>query len=93
VSVARECSKAISSLLRHEHIRGETANRLEEQLARFKLWASNIGVFAARRWSLDYRLRDSPDIIELVVELLRAVIVRTSYGTIGCMAPQVLAAS
>jgi hypothetical protein len=30
------------------------------QLARFNLWASNIGVFAALHASLDFRLRTDP---------------------------------
>ncbi|KAF4625912.1 hypothetical protein G7Y89_g12247 [Cudoniella acicularis] len=37
------------------------------QLARFNLWASNIGVFAARHASLDYRLRTAP-IVRITIE-------------------------
>lgn len=42
----------------------------EEQRARFNIWAANMGVFADVRASLDYRLRDSPDIQNMIVELL-----------------------
>lgn len=35
----------------------KTATDADHQLVRFKLWASNIGIFAIRHASLDYRLR------------------------------------
>ncbi|KAL7945745.1 hypothetical protein V8C42DRAFT_352759 [Trichoderma barbatum] len=37
-------------------------NGLLDEFGRFKLWTSNIGVFAALHSSLDYRLRDVSDI-------------------------------
>jgi len=39
----------------------------KRQLSRFELWASNIGVFASRHASLDYRLRTAP-IAKVVVD-------------------------
>ena len=33
---------------------------IEDQFARFRVWAGNIGAFAEGHASLDYRLRDSP---------------------------------
>lgn len=42
----------------------------EDQLARFKIWAGNIGVDAEGHASLDYRLRDSPQARALMLELI-----------------------
>jgi hypothetical protein len=43
---------------------------IEDQLGRFNIWTSNIGVFAPGRASMDYRLRDAHDIRGLVLRLL-----------------------
>ncbi|KAH7417504.1 hypothetical protein BKA64DRAFT_301951 [Cadophora sp. MPI-SDFR-AT-0126] len=42
----------------------------EDQLGRFSLWANSIGVFAPGRASMDHRLREAPEIIEIVAGLL-----------------------
>ena len=42
----------------------------EDQLARFKIWAGNIGVDAEGHASLDHRLRDSPQARGLMLDLL-----------------------
>ncbi|KIX10281.1 uncharacterized protein Z518_01363 [Rhinocladiella mackenziei CBS 650.93] len=44
--------------------------RADEQLARFEMWASNIGVFADGHASLDYRVRDRDDAKQLMIEFL-----------------------
>lgn len=46
-----------------ENIRMEA----DRQLVRLNLWASNIGCFAARHSSLDYRLRTAPYVKAAVV--------------------------
>jgi hypothetical protein len=43
----------------------EIKNSLEDEFARFKLWASNIGVFAEIQMSLDFRIRELADVKEL----------------------------
>ncbi|KAK2795635.1 hypothetical protein FQN51_000392 [Onygenales sp. PD_10] len=43
---------------------------IEDQLGRFSIWTSNIGVFASTRASLDHRLRDVEDVHRLVQGLL-----------------------
>ena len=43
---------------------------VEDQLARFEMWAGNIGVFADGHASLDYRLRDSDFAAKLMVDFL-----------------------
>ena len=46
---------------------------MEEQQARFKLWAANLGVFASGQVSIDYRLKDNSDLQDLVLQLLDAL--------------------
>jgi hypothetical protein len=43
---------------------------VEDQLARFSLWASRIGVFARGRASMDHRLREAPDVHDAATGLL-----------------------
>ena len=45
----------------------------EEQLARFRLWAANLGVFVIGQASIDHRLRDSSELQDLVLQLLNAL--------------------
>ncbi|KAG5746711.1 hypothetical protein H9Q72_010680 [Fusarium xylarioides] len=47
--------------------------RVEDQLARFQLWTANICVFSTGRDSLDYRLREAPDVRTPVIGLLQAL--------------------
>lgn len=50
-----------------------SATDVDDQLARFNIWASNIGVFASGHASLDYRLRDSPEAKSLMIQLLEGL--------------------
>ncbi|RAH76628.1 hypothetical protein BO86DRAFT_248550 [Aspergillus japonicus CBS 114.51] len=43
---------------------------MDDQLARFTLWAANMDVFGPLNVSLDYRLRFSPTIVEIIHQLL-----------------------
>ncbi|GAB1314686.1 hypothetical protein MFIFM68171_04896 [Madurella fahalii] len=49
---------------------GMTDGGIADQLARFKVWAGNIGAHRAGTSSLDYRLRDASNIRKQVVSLL-----------------------
>lgn len=55
--------------------------RVEDQLARFQLWAANIRVFSTGRDSLDYRLREASDVKTPIVALLQALDFRIKTGT------------
>ncbi|KAK3952208.1 hypothetical protein QBC32DRAFT_324617 [Pseudoneurospora amorphoporcata] len=46
---------------------------VEDQLARFSIWTSSIGVFAAGRASMDHRLREAPEVHDAVTTLLESV--------------------
>ncbi|CAJ0544969.1 Ff.00g084820.m01.CDS01 [Fusarium sp. VM40] len=47
--------------------------RIEDQLARFSLWAANLRVFSTSRDSLDSRLREAPDVKNAIIGLLEAL--------------------
>ncbi|KAG5794497.1 hypothetical protein H9Q69_006453 [Fusarium xylarioides] len=54
---------------------------IDDQLARFQLWTTNIRVFSTGRDSLDYRLRGVPDVQTPVIGLLQALDFRVkTYG-------------
>ncbi|EWG48629.1 hypothetical protein FVEG_08333 [Fusarium verticillioides 7600] len=61
--------------------------RVEDQLARFQLWTANICVFSSGRDSLDYRLREAPDVRTPVIGLLQALDfrVKTCSSILGSM--------
>ncbi|KAJ5242229.1 uncharacterized protein N7469_000556 [Penicillium citrinum] len=46
---------------------------IDDQLARFTLWASNMDVFGPAHVSLDYRLRYSPTVVEIIHQLLQVI--------------------
>ncbi|KAK0122810.1 hypothetical protein ONS96_009843 [Cadophora gregata f. sp. sojae] len=71
---ASECVSDFNALLMVEppvgiHHNGDDLTS-EEQLARFSIWAANIGIFADGHASLDYRLRDSWEAKKLMLDLL-----------------------
>ena len=43
---------------------------IDDQLARFTLWASNLDVFGPLSVSLEYRLRYSPTVVDIIHQLL-----------------------
>ncbi|KAI0850769.1 hypothetical protein F5Y00DRAFT_232018 [Daldinia vernicosa] len=49
---------------------------VEDQLARFSVWTTNIRVFAPGRAALDHRLREAPDVQDAVIGLLDALAFR-----------------
>ncbi len=62
-SIADTAERARQLLLCCREITDDEFQKLlSTQLSRFNLWASNIGVFAARHASLDYRLRTAPSV-------------------------------
>lgn len=49
---------------------------IEDQLASFSTWSSGAGVFSPGRASLDHRLRYTPDVHRVVVDLLHSLAYR-----------------
>lgn len=58
----------------------QTQITLQDEFVRFKLWESNIGVFAEVHASLDFRLREIPDIAELFLRQLDTIENRLVQG-------------
>ena len=55
---------------------------MDDQLARFSLWASNMDVYGPPNISLDYRLRFSPTAAEIIHQLLDIIYdTLLSYGS------------
>jgi hypothetical protein len=48
-------------------------NSFQDEFVRFKLWASNIGVFADVHASLDFRVRELPDVAEMFLRQLDTI--------------------
>ena len=46
---------------------------LRDELEHFQVWAQNIGTFASDHASLDYRVRDAPEVKYSIVALLRTL--------------------
>ena len=46
---------------------------IEDQSARFRIWAANLGVFATGHATADYRLRDNDELRNLILQLLSAI--------------------
>ena len=76
---AKECEKSFEQLLQIEEEVGEGDKageqkndtiRTADHLARFRMWAGNIGVFAIGHASLDYRLKGSKEMRQDMLELL-----------------------
>lgn len=53
----------------------------QEQQARFRMWAANLGVFARGQASVDHRLRDSSELQDLVLQLLDALYANLNFCT------------
>ncbi|PYH68479.1 uncharacterized protein BO88DRAFT_488420 [Aspergillus vadensis CBS 113365] len=58
-------------LARVGHLTVREQSAIEDQLGQFSIWSSNIGIFAAAKNSLDYRLRDAFRVQRLLRRLLR----------------------
>ncbi len=48
----------------------ELSAQADDQSGRFSIWAGNIGVFATANASLDYRVRGTPQIKDLIIQQL-----------------------
>lgn len=74
-TIAEHASKC-SLLFKNHMIASEIVQDLtllDDQLARFTLWASNMDVFGPPNVSLDYRLRYSPTIVDIIHQLLDVI--------------------
>ncbi|RSL45374.1 hypothetical protein CEP54_014294 [Fusarium duplospermum] len=71
---ARSCSESFQNCLnKAAKIHHRELSLVENQHARFAIWAANIRVFSAGRDSLDHRLREASDVQDAVIGLLQAL--------------------
>lgn len=79
---AQDCCEQFELLLRIKEEIGVTDEAednshdvtwIQDQFARFKMWAGNIGAFAEGHASLDYRLRDSDETKQLLLDFLASL--------------------
>lgn len=68
---ARRCAEVFLRCIQEPKKNPMTHNMLRDERARFKIWAGNLGVFAGGYASADYRLRDDPNIRDVILTLLR----------------------
>lgn len=57
----------------HNHTSTDESTWIDEQFVRFRVWYTNLGVFADGNASLDYRLRDCDEIRSLLLQLLHTL--------------------
>jgi hypothetical protein len=69
---ASQCSNLFKKYMIIPEI-GLDPTLMDDQLARFTLWASNMDVFGPLNVSLDYRLRYSPTIVQIIHQLLDVI--------------------
>lgn len=69
---ALQCSRLFKKYMTASEIAPDPT-LLDDQLARFTLWASNMDVFGPPNVSLDYRLRYSPTVVDIIHQLLDVI--------------------
>ena len=67
VSLSEECIVLLGIFSEHQ------PRRTEDQLARFKIWTASLCVFKIGHASIDYRLRNHPDVLDLVTQQLEVL--------------------
>lgn len=71
VEAARLCAKFFVKLqLAANLLAPLSQSEFEDQLGRFKIWAGNLGVFAADTASADFRLKDDQDVKDVIISML-----------------------
>lgn len=71
VEAARLCAQSFVQLQLAAHLlQPLSESDFEDQLGRFKIWAGNLGVFAADTASADFRLKDDQDVKDVIINML-----------------------
>lgn len=66
-----ECVQILTPAQNNKTLNSNLRLELANILVRLKIWAGNVGVFAPDNASVDYRLRDDPDLVEVVFSMSR----------------------
>lgn len=71
VEAARLCAQSFVKLQSVAHLlQPLSKSEFEDQLGRFKIWAGNLGVFAADTASADFWLKDDQDVKDVIINML-----------------------
>jgi len=71
--VLQQCARLLSRARLDETLNHALRLELENVHARLKIWAGNVGAFAPGNASVDYRLREDPDVADVVVSMLKSL--------------------
>lgn len=66
-----ECVRTLTPTQTDKTLSPNLRQELADIVVRLKIWAGNIGVFAPDNASVDYRLRDDPELVEVVLSMTR----------------------
>jgi hypothetical protein len=80
-SHAAACVQVFNKCLAHDVLIRYEDEWTEDQLARFNIWAANLGVFARGHASADHRLRYGDEVRNLMLQLLEALCNNLQYST------------
>jgi hypothetical protein len=70
VEAARLCAQSFVQIQSTHSLDLQSECELENQLGRFKIWAGNLGVFAADTASADFRVKDDQDVKDVLINML-----------------------
>jgi hypothetical protein len=76
--LVKQCLDRFEMLSRSEDI---LKDLVDEDFGRFRVWAGNVSVHTTGRRSLQYRLRDSSELTEAVLENLKDLLEALGNGT------------
>ncbi|KAF2716732.1 hypothetical protein K431DRAFT_234700 [Polychaeton citri CBS 116435] len=70
------CLRCFEAILKQDDVTEGLCEAVEDLLARFRLWAGNIGAWHTKndKRSADHRLRDATEILEWILELLEELL-------------------
>ncbi|KAF4625405.1 hypothetical protein G7Y89_g12761 [Cudoniella acicularis] len=73
-NAAAACAGTFHALLTSDALPSYDSGWTEDQMARFNIWASNLGVFAQGHTSADHRLQGFDDVRSLMFQFLKALL-------------------
>ena len=70
VEAVRLCAQSFVRIQSIHSLDPQSEHEFEDQLGRFKIWAGNLGVFAADTASADFRLKENQDVKDVLINML-----------------------
>lgn len=70
---ASQCADLLAKVHTDKTLSPKLRLSLDDVLARLKIWAGNVGAFAPGNASIDYRLREDTDVVEILVSMLSSL--------------------